>query len=548
MNSPSVIDFPFLNALIRELRKDLCARFPIENSPGWWRWLSWLVVTGKDEYGALVENADFRALLAQPTAAGVSLLQWLIFMARPDVQKVYPVTTKRHEYLRWFYHHGVQEHGLWPLLTEAEECLLRSKNLWPDAVSVRTTPPTPTPDRRFGVNLIGYVHGQLGIGEDLRMAARALLAADVPIALIDFPPGKEIPQNDHSMDEYVREEGEYAFNIFCLTALEHGRFYAERGTRQIAGRTNIGYWPWELGQWPKPWEPLTRLVDEVWVSTQHIHDALAPVSPVPVRIMPMAVELGPISTMHRTDFNLPADAVLFCFSFDLNSSIHRKNPHACIDAFLQAFPRAAPQAFPPDRVGLVIKCHRPAKKHRIWERLKALAREDSRIHIIEQTLPRPDLLALYACCDCYLSLHRAEGFGRGIAEALQLGLHVITTGYSGNLDFCHPPQVDLVPYRLVRIRKGYYPYGEGQVWAEPDVAEAARLMRRFFENPVPHRDQRHGAWQQFSPRTVGLRYRERLLHLFHQHARNAAPPLHRCHTTACVSSNHPTPFSLEDLA
>jgi len=371
-------------------------------------------------------------------------------------------------------------------------------------------PRVPFAARAFGVNLIGYAFGELGIGEDARMAARALLAAKVPVTMLDFPPGADIPQNDRSMQAHVSASGPYAFNIFCMTALENGRYFAERGSAQFAGRYNIGYWPWELGRWPRQWEAMVELVDEVWVSSRHTYDALAPLCAKRLHVMPMAVELGEVRAFRsrkaaRQHFRLPEKARLFCFSFDLNSSVHRKNPQACIDAFLKAFPK---KELDGDKVGLVIKAHRPARRNAGWETLKRLAAKDARIHIIEATLSRPDLLALYQACDCYLSLHRAEGFGRGIAEALQLGLHVITTDYSGNADFCRPPHADLVRYRLIKVKKGQYPYGEGQVWADADVGHATELMRNFVvrraKNPA------RAAWPEFSAATVGRRYRRRL--------------------------------------
>lgn len=127
---------------------------------------------------------------------------------------------------------------------------------------------------------------------------------------------------------------------------------------------------------------------------------------------------------------------------------------------------------------------------------------------------------MYQACDCFVSLHRAEGFGRGIAEALQLGLHVITTGYSGNVDFCRLPQfaqqVDLVRYRLVKVKDGQYPYAQGQVWANADVRHAASLMRAFVERFCtgqqlgPIHSVPSAGWPEFSAAQVGLRYRERL--------------------------------------
>jgi glycosyltransferase involved in cell wall biosynthesis len=295
-----------------------------------------------------------------------------------------------------------------------------------------------------------------------------------------------------------------------MTAEEHGRYYAECGRSQFLDRYNIGYWPWELSRWPKSWEMMLNLVDEIWVSTQHTFDALAPVCSKPLFVMPMVVELGAVTRFAsrkkaREYFGLPDKAKLFCFAFDLKSHVHRKNPQACIDAFLEAFPNGQ---FSANEVGLVIKANKPGKHHPAWEKLKKLVAEDERIHIIEGTFPRPDLLALYQACDCFVSLHRAEGFGRGLAEALQLGLHVITTGYSGNTDFCKPPHADLVHYRLIKLRKGQYPHGEGQVWADPDISHASGLMRCFALTKRTKRDKL--AWPEFSASAVGQRYQARL--------------------------------------
>jgi Glycosyl transferases group 1 len=487
-------DLPWLICLILRLRPDLCQLFPEQDGirPGF---LPWLVTNGIKEYRCVLEDDELKAYLhGQDAATGLPRLLALVYAARPDVQAAYPLVAGTEAIMEWFVRHGIAEHNLLPFLLPTIKSHL------------------DTPQRPFGVNLIGYVYGQLGIGEDLRMAARALQAAAVPFCLLDFPPGKDIPQNDQTMAAYVVGEGGYAINLFCMTALEHGRYYAERGQRQLQGRYNIGYWPWELSQWPETWRDLTRLVDEVWVSTQHTYHALKPISTVPVYVMPMAVALGEITTLPTTQqtrqhFGLPVAAKLFCFSFDLNSSIHRKNPQACVAAFLQAFPQSE---FTVGQVGLVIKAHKPVKRHPAWEKLKALAASDPRIHIIEMTLSRPDLLALYQCCDCFLSLHRAEGFGRGIAEALQLGLHVIATGYSGNVDFCQTPQVDLVRYKLVKVKAGQYPYGNGQVWAEVDTNHAAELMHRFVTQPIRKVAVPTTGWPQFSPYTIGVKYRQRL--------------------------------------
>jgi glycosyltransferase involved in cell wall biosynthesis len=179
----------------------------------------------------------------------------------------------------------------------------------------------------------------------------------------------------------------------------------------------------------------------------------------------------------------------------------------------KAFPKADYTA---KQVGLVVKVQKPRSDNAAWLELKKIARGDRRIRIIEQTRDRPALLALYQACNCYISLHRAEGFGRGMAEALQLGLHVICTGYSGNVDFCQPPYADLVKYRLVRVKKDQYPRASGQVWAEPNVRHAAQLMRQFVENSEASVECVSGVvapsmdFSIFAPEVVGVRYKKRL--------------------------------------
>src|SRR5690606_15987956 len=112
---------------------------------------------------------------------------------------------------------------------------------------------------------------------------------------------------------------------------ETGRFFVQRGGAQLQERYNIGYWPWELSRWPKPWEGIADLMDEVWVSSRHIYDALSPVSPAPVLVMPMAALLGKVPRRRRASFGLPERAKLFVFAFDLSSYVHRKNPQACVE-------------------------------------------------------------------------------------------------------------------------------------------------------------------------------------------------------------------------
>jgi len=510
--------------LILLLRPDLRRKYRFHLKQNETLYFLWLLHTGIKEYPSLAEDLSFKKILRQRAPGdghSFNYLQYLLWIGRRDLQKAFPLPQSSLEFVRWFYTHGVLECGIWNFLSSRDKKkVLKQKDFWISRLTALQSITLPdfenhhTNTLPFGVNLIGYAYGQLGIGEDIRMAVKAFKTTSIPFTVINFPPGADISQNDHTIDQYVRKDGPYAINLFCLTALETGRFYAEKGISQFSGRYNIGYWPWELSKWPKSWQCLIGLVDEIWVSSQHTYDALLPICKCPLKLMPMAVDLGVVTpfsspTKARTFFALPSKATLFCFAFDLKSQLHRKNPQACIEAFLRAFPASQ---FHENQVGLVIKVLKPAQADRQWDQLKQLASSDQRIHIIEKTLARADLLALYQSCHCYLSLHRAEGFGRGIAEALLLGVHVITTGYSGNLDFCKSQGVDLVSFQLMEVGKGQYPFGENQTWANPNISHAAQLMRNFFD--APRSPSTLTTISRFSPTQVGRRYRSRLKEIY----------------------------------
>jgi hypothetical protein len=517
-----VLGFIALIALLRPDVREACTavgRF----SP--LKFKHWLLVHGLCQYPELVCDTELKRFAMTKNRKdknGLTTLQRSIYDGRSDLKTAFSLGTQKQQFLWWFYTYGLNEHKFCFYLSEIEKEFVRGlPDPWADRLveleGVRTDQTTlkAFKQRSFGVNVIGYAYGQLGIGEDARMAARSLLAALVPFNMVSFTPGADIGQNDRSMQQHIVE---FAINLFCLTAEETGRFYAEQGSGQFTNRHNIGYWPWELGAWPDAWQMLFELVDEVWVSSQHTFDALVPVCDKPLYLMPMAVDLGLVKQFKsrrqaRVHFGLPVKAKLFCFSFDLNSYIERKNPQACIDAFLIAFEQ---DKYSKDLVGLVIKVHTPKQPNEAWDNLKALAARDSRIHIIEQTLDRSDLLALYQTCDCFISLHRAEGFGRGLAESLQLGLRVICTGYSGNLDFCKVPEAELVDYRLVAVGRAQYPYAKGQYWAEPNIKHAAQLMQKVFALPklVPASAKPAEYFAEFSPLVVGKRYKQRLKEIY----------------------------------
>jgi len=477
--------------LIKKSRKDL--PYDLMRVDGRAQFLQWYLAHGRFEMNLEKDLLEWQVeyLNSPSEISGINRLQLIVYLSRPDLKASFSLPEMNRQFIDWFNSNFL----FTPICIQSD--LDRGFNEHPEKRVLLK-----------GVNVIGYAFGQLGIGEDARMATKALAVANIETVLINFPPGSNIPQNDRSMEDFVRDTGVFDTNIFCLTALETGRNFAEWGSSQYVDRFNIGYWPWELEEWPKEWGHLFSLIDEAWASSMHTYRSIFSDSPVPVKHVPMAVTIPQESDLTREKFSLPNDTKLFIFGFDLNSAAKRKNPSACVEAFLLAFPQGATDQHD---VGLVIKIHPPTGFNPEWEKLLELKKTDSRIHIIESTLTKEDLLALYRTCDCFISLHRAEGFGRNIAECMLLGMPVITTAYSGNLDFTNNQNSYLVPYQMARLNEKDYPFGEGKFWANPNINAAASMMRLVIENSktahLISQKAKNQIVSQYNLRTVGLRYR-----------------------------------------
>lgn len=359
----------------------------------------------------------------------------------------------------------------------------------------------------WGVNLIGYARGELGIGEDVRMMARSLEAAGVPFCIINVEPGAEVSQGDTTAEHWIEEKPRYAISLFCMTGIEMARMSVENGLEWLKGHYNIGLWPWELPAWPVPWHHAWSLVDELWGISRYTADAYSR-APIPVLHMPMAVQVKQIADLGRKDWGLPEDDYLFVFSFDRNSTLSRKNPMAAVEAFLQAF-----RASPDEKVGLVIKVSHLDPTHPSWKEMARMIKQDPRIHLLSGEYRKDEILSLYQCCNGFISLHRSEGFGRAIAEAQMLGLDLITTSYSGNMDFCVNNDSRLVNYRMIDVKEGEYFFGSGQQWADADIAHAAEEMQACVAKRFDT-DQSGYSLERFSPSVCGDTYRKRLEEIY----------------------------------
>lgn len=344
-----------------------------------------------------------------------------------------------------------------------------------EARSARLGYPVSRPtgsNNRPQANIIGYFEGEFGIAENARQLARAADAAGVDLSLISVDAGRSSRQHDRSMSSALSDKPQYPINIFCINADQTEIVAAALGPDVVAGRYNVGFWAWELERFPAAWQGAMDLVDEIWVPSDFVRRAVAASTSKPVRTVGMAVNATPSRRYSRAELGLPEGTFLFLFSFDYSSYVARKNPAAVVQAFRTAFPRGD------EPVSLVIKSINGHQHQDSLANLQDGAAHDPRIRLQDAFLSRDQVFGLEGLADCYVSLHRSEGFGFGMVESMSVGKPVIGTAYSGNLDFMNAANSCLVGYQLVDVRPGEYPHYENQFWADPDIEQAAFFMRR----------------------------------------------------------------------
>jgi glycosyltransferase involved in cell wall biosynthesis len=375
-----------------------------------------------------------------------------------------------------------------------------------ETIPHRVVYPWPDRNRRFGVNLIGNFGSETGVGEAVRSSLRALKAASIPYAINNI-----VDPNAANLDTHIQafdQDNRHSVNLIHLNFDVVPAFAKDKGYMYFPGRYNIGCWFWELAEFPEAWYPSFDFFNELWASSNFIQDCLSRVSPIPVikMFLALAPEVSIPSGLNRSYFRIPDDKFVFLFIFDFDSAIERKNPLGLIEAFKRAFGTN-------DEALLCVKSAHGNHDAEGFASVRAAADGQRNIMFTDAVYSREEIDALIKSCDCYVSLHRSEGFGLPIAEAMKAAKPVIVTGYSGNMDFTTPENSFLVNYRLVRIeREG--PYPKGYVWADPDLDQAAEQMRSVYKNrdaaAVRGRRARETVLELFDPDVVGTRMKERL--------------------------------------
>jgi glycosyltransferase involved in cell wall biosynthesis len=358
--------------------------------------------------------------------------------------------------------------------------------------------------RQDGFNVFAHLASPTGIGVAGRSTLAALGAARIRHSVIDLDRIGVHPAGTAAAGQ--PDETAYRINVFQttldrLTRLADGTFRSAF----MAGRYNIAYVPWESANtFPPSWREAFRHFDEIWVPSRFVAACLRPITALPIYEIPHVLPRRPV-VLARSDLRFPKGRFVFLFIFDGLSGFNRKNPLATIEAFKRAFAGAD------EGVALIIKARTLSEPDRA--KLNAAA-AGSPISIFVEDVNAATLSSILAHADAFVSLHRAEGFGLAIAEAMQLKRPVIATAYSGNLDFMTPENSYLVPCRVVRQETLDPGYPAGTEWAEPDLDAAAEMMRAVVADPATARERGERAAAdiaaRFSPLVVAERIEKRL--------------------------------------
>jgi glycosyltransferase involved in cell wall biosynthesis len=431
-------------------------------------------------------------------AAGLTRLHLAIWRSRADLRSAY-----RHldgpdgaGLAGWMCAHGAEQEDLVAeLLPPAPKVAYRDAD-----------PYLQEGEARWGVNVVGYFIAELGVGEAARLLVSGLDAAYVPVLSIQgnlMPPSR----TESAFKYTTPDQAAFPVNILCINGDGIPVFAREAGRSFFESRYTIALWWWEAGEPPESWKRAYDFIDEVWVGARHVYDLLAPGSPVPVVHVRLPVVEPRVAHRSRSQLGMPGDGYLFLCVHDYHSVAARKNPAAVVQAYRRAFPD-------PGGARLIVKSINAATDPREHARVVLAGQGRDDIVLIDDYLSAAEKNAMIAAADCFVSLHRSEGFGIPLAEAMILGRPVIATRYGGSLEFMTDENSYLVDWDKVAVGEGAYPYSPKAEWAEPRLDHAAALMREVFEHPEQARERgriaKRDLLERHSPAAAGEVMRGRL--------------------------------------
>lgn len=431
----------------------------------------------------------------------------------------------------------------------------------------------------LGVNVYGWINGDFGGGRTARSLIKCLNENNVPLIAFNVT-GAELHTHHNRWINNIgflgNPRNDYLIDLFAINAANTKKVLLSKCNKVVYQHYRIGYWHWETSHLPPEDAKLGSFYHEIWVPSTYIADAIRATTTFPkevrVQVLPYGYEsypdievtynqgksreklpdLLPVNIKYLTDFRkntklklktlFQRQALVFLMIFDFNSDIRRKNIDDAITAFKTAFPKNAAVAgsskdkknspghtdasgsssvvFDRSNVGLVIKTinsqHQDEDlKHLLW----LMESDADRIINIDGVMSDEGLDYLRSACDCFLSLHRSEGLGLNIMEAILAARPVIATAFSGSEQFFRPLYAELapelrIPATVVNIEHKFGPYVSDMVWGQPDIGAAVVAMREVQQRRNHYMSvafqARRDAIEKLSPKNTGRRMMERL--------------------------------------
>lgn len=392
------------------------------------------------------------------SSGNLSRILFSLWRSRPDLMRRFPDATgeEAKDFISWAKTHGISEGEISARFLEIGDL---ADDRYPEKVSFKK-----------GINVAGYLSGELGVGQSSRLIHKAALGSGLPVNALDstrnISPKLEV-------SNFTSEPIIYPFTIAVVNADHFNLWFQDLGKKRLAHSVVIGVWAWEISEFPEEMRSALDLVDEIWVVSNFVKDSIKKLTRKKVFVFPTPIEIQNSSDLPTTsEFNVPYNL----FVFDYLSVFNRKNPIAVVNAHIKAFPNS-------DGPKLVIKTLNSDKDAKNSEKLKFATESRADIKIIDSYMTRNELSNLISKCESYVSLHRSEGYGLTMAEAMALGKPVVATGYSGNLEFMNEKNSILIPYEFVPVGNESFPYPKNSYWAEPDLDIAAAQLRKLHLDP-----------------------------------------------------------------
>lgn len=465
-------------------RPDLQSAFPLSSIQSRLDYLSWWVDTAKREHGvpeqliapahdvlkrdtqvSKLARAPIRSRLRRLAGSGLASARFLATgISRTEITKPY-----RHLPIEWRV--AIRRLAGMPVPAEFSRVGANEPKRRDHVISSHAL------DRNLkrGVGVFGYFQLQNGVGAAGRRTLAAIEATGFETGSYTIPTGRSFL--DGRAPGKLGGRSPFLVNVFHANADNTVHLPQIIDPRNFERTYRVGFWAWELSNFPVEWLAAFDNVDEVWVPSEFVRHAVQQRTTKPVVIIPHPVPDRGRPTVDRDALGLPDSRTIILSALDLDSYAARKNPLASVSAFVRAFPSARA-----DSPILVVKVHGGASMSDRDALLRDVSTHQN-VMLIDRTLTDDEMWSLHCYSDIFISLHRSEGFGLNIAEAMLTGSATVATNYSGNIDFLDSELGHPVGFSMVPVKQGEYPFGSGQWWAEPDVSDATRGLKVLVEQP-----------------------------------------------------------------